>query len=98
MLELVRELGPDLLRYPGGNFVSGYRWEDGVGPLDQRPRRLDLAWHSLESNPFGCTSSPPGPIAAGAEVDVRGQPRHPRHPEACDLLEYSQPSRRHVLA
>lgn len=41
VLTLVRELGPTIVRYPGGNFVSGYRWEDGVGPLDQRPRRLD---------------------------------------------------------
>lgn len=39
VLELVRELGPTIVRYPGGNFVSGYRWEDGIGPVDQRPRR-----------------------------------------------------------
>ena len=49
VLDLVRELGPTIVRYPGGNFVSGYRWEDGVGPLDERPRRLDLAWRSLET-------------------------------------------------
>ena len=42
-----------MVRYPGGNFVSGYRWEDGVGPREQRPRRLDLAWHSVETNAFG---------------------------------------------
>src|SRR4028119_521046 len=53
VLDLVRELGPTIVRYPGGNFVSGYRWEDGVGPQDQRPRRLDLAWRSLESNQVG---------------------------------------------
>jgi len=51
--ELVGELGVTLVRYPGGNFVSGYRWEDGVGPRDRRPRRLDLAWRSLESNQVG---------------------------------------------
>src|SRR5262249_20235073 len=44
VLALTRELGPTIMRYPGGNFVSGYNWEDGVGPLAQRPRRLDLAW------------------------------------------------------
>jgi alpha-L-arabinofuranosidase len=43
VMELVRELGVSTIRYPGGNFVSGYRWEDGVGLRDQRPRRLDLA-------------------------------------------------------
>jgi alpha-N-arabinofuranosidase len=53
VLELVRELGPTIIRYPGGNFVSGYNWEDGVGPADQRPRRLDLAWMSTETNQFG---------------------------------------------
>jgi alpha-L-arabinofuranosidase len=51
--ELVDELGVTLVRYPGGNFVSGYRWEDGVGPRDRRPRRLDLAWRSIESNEVG---------------------------------------------
>jgi alpha-N-arabinofuranosidase len=53
VLDLVQELGVTLVRYPGGNFVSGYNWEDGVGPRDQRPARLDLAWRSLESNHFG---------------------------------------------
>ncbi|HEX6114829.1 MAG TPA: hypothetical protein VFZ10_21215, partial [Geminicoccaceae bacterium] len=53
VLALVRELAPTIMRYPGGNFVSGYNWEDGVGPVDQRPRRLDLAWKSTEPNTFG---------------------------------------------
>jgi alpha-N-arabinofuranosidase len=51
--ELTRELGVTLVRYPGGNFVSGYRWEDGVGPRAERPRRVDLAWRSIESNQVG---------------------------------------------
>ncbi|WP_324789793.1 alpha-N-arabinofuranosidase [Streptomyces sp. H51] len=53
VLGLVRELGVTVVRYPGGNFVSGYKWEDSVGPADSRPRRLDLAWHSTETNRFG---------------------------------------------
>jgi alpha-N-arabinofuranosidase len=53
VLALVRELAPTVIRYPGGNFVSGYDWEDGVGPLAERPRRLDLAWMSTETNRFG---------------------------------------------
>jgi alpha-N-arabinofuranosidase len=53
VLALVRELAPTIMRYPGGNFVSGYNWEDGVGPPAQRPRRLDLAWLSTETNQFG---------------------------------------------
>ncbi len=50
---LVRELGVPVVRYPGGNFVSGYNWEDGVGPKESRPRRLDLAWGTTESNQVG---------------------------------------------
>src|SRR5580704_16302496 len=53
VLALVRELAPTITRYPGGNFVSGYNWEDGIGPAVNRPRRLDLAWLSTETNEFG---------------------------------------------
>ncbi len=53
VMALVRELRPTIMRYPGGNFVSGYHWEDGVGPVEQRPRRLDYAWLSTEPNIFG---------------------------------------------
>ena len=53
VMELTRELGVSMVRYPGGNFVSGYRWEDGVGPVADRPTRLDLAWRSIETNHFG---------------------------------------------
>jgi len=49
----VRELGVPIIRYPGGNFVSGYNWLDGVGPKDQRPTVLERAWNSLETNQFG---------------------------------------------
>lgn len=53
VLALVQELGVTTVRYPGGNFVSGYRWEDGVGPAEERPVRLDPAWRSTETNKFG---------------------------------------------
>lgn len=53
VLELTRELGVTFVRYPGGNFVSGYRWEDGIGPVAGRPRRRELAWHSIETNEVG---------------------------------------------
>ncbi|MBI3922294.1 MAG: alpha-N-arabinofuranosidase [Armatimonadetes bacterium] len=53
VLEAVRALQVPILRYPGGNFVSGYHWRDGVGPRESRPKRLELAWNSLESNQFG---------------------------------------------
>ena len=49
----VRELGVPIVRYPGGNFVSGFNWEDSVGPRGSRPRRLDLAWMTTETNEVG---------------------------------------------
>jgi len=51
--ELVKELDVSVIRYPGGNFVSGYNWEDGVGVVEKRPAQLDLAWSTKESNRFG---------------------------------------------
>jgi alpha-N-arabinofuranosidase len=49
----VKELGVPIIRYPGGNFVSGYNWLDGVGPQPQRPTVLERAWNSIETNQFG---------------------------------------------
>jgi alpha-N-arabinofuranosidase len=53
VMEAVKGLGVTLLRWPGGNFVSGYNWKDGIGPKDQRPTRPDQAWGDLDSNRFG---------------------------------------------
>lgn len=53
VIEMVRRLGVPVVRYPGGNFVSGFNWEDSVGPRDQRPKRLDLAWFTTETNEVG---------------------------------------------
>ena len=53
VMALVRDLHVPMVRYPGGNFVSGYRWTDGIGPQSLRPRRLDYAWHTIESNQIG---------------------------------------------
>jgi alpha-N-arabinofuranosidase len=88
VLELVKELGVTIVRYPGGNFLSGYDWRDGVGPVAQRPQRLDLAWHSLETNEFGldefmkwCAVANIEPMMA-ANLGTRGLK------EALELLEY----------
>jgi alpha-N-arabinofuranosidase len=53
VLEQVRQLGVPIIRYPGGNFVSGYNWLDGVGPKKDRPRILDKAWNTIDTNQFG---------------------------------------------
>ena len=53
VMTAVRGLHMPVLRWPGGNFVSGYLWTDGIGPVDERPRRIEMAWHGEESNRFG---------------------------------------------
>ena len=53
VLDEVRKLGVPTVRYPGGNFVSGYDWLHGVGPKEGRPRVLERAWDSIETNQFG---------------------------------------------
>ena len=53
VIDLVKELDTPICRYPGGNFVSAYNWEDGIGPKEDRPTRLDLAWRTSESNHVG---------------------------------------------
>lgn len=67
VLKEVRELGVPLVRYPGGNFVSGYHWLDGVGPKKDRPQVLDRAWNTLETNQFGTNDFITWARAAGAE-------------------------------
>jgi alpha-N-arabinofuranosidase len=89
VLELIRELGVSVVRYPGGNFVSSYRWEDGVGPVEQRPRRLDLAWRSIETNRFGLSEfmrylrKTGGEPMLAVNLGTRGVA------EAIDVMEYA---------
>ncbi|WP_018763214.1 arabinosylfuranosidase ArfA [Arthrobacter sp. 135MFCol5.1] len=88
VLELTRELGVSTVRYPGGNFVSGYRWEDGVGPVDQRPVRLDLAWHSTDPNSVGVDEFAKWSAKAGVEPMMAVNLGTRGVQEALDLLEY----------
>lgn len=64
---MIRELAPTVLRYPGGNFVSTYNWEDGVGPVEKRPVRLDPAWRATEPNTVGTNEFITWCRAVGAE-------------------------------
>jgi alpha-N-arabinofuranosidase len=89
VLELTRELGVSVVRYPGGNFVSGYRWEDGIGPAGDRPRRLDLAWKTIETNAFGLNEFMVWARAAGVEPMMAVNLGTRGVQEACDLLEYA---------
>lgn len=70
VMELVKELGVPLVRYPGGNFVSAYNWEDGVGPREDRPKRLDLAWKTLEPNLIGTNEFMSWANKVGSKVNM----------------------------
>lgn len=88
VLDLVRELGVPFVRYPGGNFVSGYDWRDGVGPVEDRPRRLDLAWMSTETNAVGTNEFAAWAARAGAEVNLAVNLGTAGIDEARALVEY----------
>ncbi|MGW0931083.1 arabinosylfuranosidase ArfA [Streptomyces sp. NPDC002644] len=89
VVELVRELGTTTIRYPGGNFVSGFRWEDSVGPRDKRPVRRDLAWHSLEPNKVGLDEFARWLALTGSELMLAVNIATRGILPALDLLEYA---------
>ncbi len=88
VIELVKELDVPVIRYPGGNFVSNFVWEDSVGPLKDRKARLELAWRSLEPNTFGLgefskwCDNVNAQIMMAVNLGTRGIT------DACNLLEY----------
>ncbi len=88
VLDLVREIDVPVIRYPGGNFVSGYNWEDGVGPVDERPRRLDLAWSVTETNEIGVNEFAKWLKKAGSEMMMAVNLGTRGVDEARNLLEY----------
>ena len=89
VIELVQELGVSTIRYPGGNFVSGFRWEDSVGPRAERPRRLDLAWHSTETNEIGLHEFSSWLEKVGSDLMLAVNLGTRGTLEALDLLEYA---------
>ena len=89
VLDLTRELGVTVVRYPGGNFVSSYRWEDGVGPVEERPARLAPAWHTVEDNSVGLHEFVHWARTAGVEVMYAVNLGTRGIQEAADVLEYA---------
>lgn len=88
VIELVKQLNVPIVRYPGGNFVSCYRWEDGIGPKEKRPKRLDLAWKTTEDNSFGLHEFIKWAKKVNTEVDMAVNLGTRGIQEACDILEY----------
>ena len=89
VLEKVRQIGVPVVRYPGGNFVSGFNWEDSVGPAEKRPKRLELAWSTTESNQVGLHEFADWAQKAGSEVmyAINLGTRGPE--QARDVVEYA---------
>lgn len=88
VLELVKELQVPIVRYPGGNFVSNFYWEDSVGPKENRKPRLDLAWRTLETNEFGLNEFTKWAKKANAEIMMAVNLGTRGISDACNLLEY----------
>ena len=88
VIDLVKELRVPIVRYPGGNFVSGYNWEDGVGPVADRPRRLELAWHTVEPNEVGTNEFAVWAKEAETEVMMAVNLGTRGADEARNLVEY----------
>jgi alpha-N-arabinofuranosidase len=88
VLEEIRKLSVPIVRYPGGNFVSGYNWLDGVGPAKDRPRVLDKAWNALNSNQFGTNEFLAWCKAAGTEPLLAANLGTGTPEEAAALVEY----------
>ncbi|BFT75488.1 alpha-N-arabinofuranosidase [Paenibacillus sp. P36] len=89
VLELVKGLDVPIVRYPGGNFVSGYNWEDGIGPIEQRKRRLDLAWRTIEPNLVGLNEFMDWCRKANTEAMMAVNLGTRGPDEARDIIEYS---------
>lgn len=89
VIELVKELGVTGIRYPGGNFVSGFQWRDSIGPKDQRPRRLDLAWRSTETNQVGLHEFASWVRKVGGELMYAVNLGTADTKDALDVVEYA---------
>ena len=88
VMELVKELDVPIIRYPGGNFVSNFFWEDSVGPVEERPHRLELAWRSLEKNEIGLNEFSKWAKKANSDVMMAVNLGTRGIADACNLLEY----------
>lgn len=93
VLELIKKIDVPLVRYPGGNFVSGYNWEDGTGDKALRPRRQDLAWESIETNEVGIDEFQKWAKAANTEIGMAVNLGTRGPVEAQNLVEYCNSDR-----
>ena len=86
--ELVKEIEVPIVRYPGGNFVSGYNWEDGIGDKSKRPKKQELAWKSIETNEVGIDEFQQWAKDVNAEINMAVNLGTRGSADAQKLLEY----------
>lgn len=89
VLELVKDLGLSVIRYPGGNYTSNYDWEDTIGPVENRPVKLDLAWRQIEPNTFGLDEFMKWMECVGAEPIMTVNLGTKGIQDAVNLIEYT---------
>ena len=90
---LVKEIDVPIVRYPGGNFVSGYTWEDGIGDKSKRPKKQDLAWKSIETNEVGIDEFQQWAKDVNAEINMAVNLGTRGPADAQNLLEYCNSDR-----
>ena len=88
LIQVVKDLKIPQVRYPGGNFCSGYKWEDGIGPVEKRPKRLDYAFQAMETNRIGVNEFQEWAKRAGTETMMTVNMGTRGLQEAMDLFEY----------
>ncbi|MCR5273258.1 MAG: alpha-N-arabinofuranosidase [Lachnospiraceae bacterium] len=88
VMDLIKELNVPVIRYPGGNFVSCYDWHDGIGPKENRPKRMEYAWSSIETNEFGIDEFCRWAKKAGVEPMIAVNLGTGSIKDAGDLVEY----------
>lgn len=88
VIEMIKELNVPIIRYPGGNFVSGYNWEDGTGDKSKRPKKMELAWQSIETNEVGIDEFQEWAKRAGSEIMMAVNLGTRGADDARNLVEY----------
>ena len=88
VIDLVKKIDVPIVRYPGGNFVSGYNWMDGTGDKSKRPKRIDLAWKSTETNEVGIDEFQEWARRVGSEVMMAVNLGTGTPSDAQNLVEY----------
>jgi alpha-N-arabinofuranosidase len=96
VLDAIRDMKAPIVRWPGGNFVSGYHWKDGIGDPDKRPPRWDRAWNAWEWNDFGTDEFMAFCRLVGTEPYICANAGEADEREAAEWMAYCKQKGYHV--